>query len=154
MALELSRRIIHAQYLQFLQTARRLQSDRIALARLRQRARHRRDPADLAVQWVELIDAEYRDGVLLAGLGFIRDGGAEKDLVAAVMYARVDGKFRSFELISTLFAVEYMSISSAIQVVSETLTATDAGRNRVRAAIRLVCERVALDPARLIVKRT
>src|SRR5471032_1143068 len=84
------RRISHLKDLQLLDAVRRLEGDQVALARLGQRARHRRHPADLAVQWIELVDADDGDAALFAVLVAVGDGGAEEDLVRAVVHAGVD----------------------------------------------------------------
>ena len=57
---------MHTDHVELLDAARRAQGHRIAFARLEQRARHRRYPADVAALRVDLVDADDADRPLVA----------------------------------------------------------------------------------------
>src|SRR5215470_8794515 len=69
----------------------RAQHHGVAFTRLDERARHRRDPADVAPRGVDLVDAHDADRAFLAARAAHRDGRAEEDLVRAVVFARRRG---------------------------------------------------------------
>ena len=96
--------------------------------RLGQRARHWRNPAYLAFQRIEFIDAQNGDRVLLAGLISIGDGGAEENLVAAVLAGRIDyfGQVQAFgektdaavDLAQAALAIDIVAVFGAVAVGS------------------------------------
>src|SRR5260221_257578 len=82
--------ITDLEHLEGLNAARAAQLDGVADLGLHQRARDRRDPADLAVGHVGLVDADDRDGALGAAVVGVADGGAEEHPIEMTLPRRAD----------------------------------------------------------------
>src|SRR5690606_32647129 len=106
--------------------ARGAQRHHVADAGLHQRARHRRDPAHLALLQPRLVDADDADGALAPLLVGIGHRGAEEYLLAVLLQPRIDrfGDLQplqqeadaAVDLAQPLLAVEIVAVLRAVAV--------------------------------------
>src|SRR6185312_7119565 len=104
----------------------RFQLDHVAFARLQERARDWRDPADAAGARIRLVDADDGDAALGALAARIAHGRAEEHLLAILLLRRIDhlGDFEplgekaqaAIDLAQALLAVDVIAVLRAIAI--------------------------------------
>src|SRR5690606_25184353 len=118
--------VMHLENVELLEPAGGAQGNGIALFRLDERARHGRDPADLALKGFCFVDPHDRDTELFSRRVGIQHRGTKKHLVAIRLQGGVDhfGDFEAsgqeadtaIDLTQTLLAVKVVAVFGAVAI--------------------------------------